>query len=198
MNDYELKDIKETFCRLFVLAVRYKMNLGAFTNALAKSDFISKIESGLYLDVAHKKVKTILFEISSNMVCEDISFGVYNDAYWCGEMYFDLHLKLHKSFAYLFLKLPFEKLIDMYPVYHEMDFSSLEEQFHHIEKEKTILRLLCEKHRCSLPKLSKATGISLNTLRRYNVADEYLYKGSFQSVIKIANYFDAPVNLFVE
>ena len=116
------------------------MNLGAFTNALAKSDFISKIESGLYLDVAHKKVKTILFEISSNMVCEDISFGVYNDAYWCGEMYFDLHLKLHKSFAYLFLKLPLEKLIDMYPVYHEMDFSSLEEQFHRVEKEKTILR----------------------------------------------------------
>ena len=79
-----------------------------------------------------------------------------------------------------------------------MDYSSLLEYFYEHEKEKTILRALCEQKRCSLTKLSQATGISPNTLSKYNASDESLYKGSFQNIIKIQNYFDCPVSLFIE
>ena len=126
----------------------------------------------------------------------DSSFGVYNDAYWCGISYYDLHLRLHKSFAYIFLKLPFEKLLDLYPVYHEMDFSALAEFFEEIAKAKTILRLLCESRKVSLSDISRATTVNLNSLKKYNSSDELLLAGSFQNIYKIGQFFDVPLSLF--
>ena len=198
MDSYEQKDVKEMFCRLFVLSASHEMNMYSFTYLLARSDFVRNIEKCNLTDIANKKVEELFFEISHNRLAEDDSYGVYNAAYWCGEAYYYLFNKLHKSFSYIFLKLPFEKLIDLYTIFHEMDYSSLLEYFNEHEKEKTILRALCEQNHCSIARLSKAIGVSPNTLSKYNASDESLYKGSFQSIIKIQTYFDCPVSLFIE
>ena len=79
-----------------------------------------------------------------------------------------------------------------------MDFSQLVEQFRIIEKETTILRLLCKSKGCTLKKISEKTMININTLVRYNSSDELLYKGSFQNIMKLVKYFDVQINLFVE
>ena len=63
--------------------------------------------------------------------------------------------------------------------------------------EKTILRLLCERKRCSLNDISKATTLSLSTLKKYNSSDELLYKASFQNISKLINYFEVSYLLFV-
>ena len=89
-------------------------------------------------------------------------------------------------------------MLDMYDVYHEMDFSALLECYNELEKEKTILRALCEEKHVSLSKLSKGTGISVNTLMKYNASDNALYKASFQNIIEIAAFLDAPISLFKE
>lgn len=198
MNSYEEKDVKETFCRLFVLATSHEMHMHSFTYHLSRSDFVKNIEKGHFVDIANKKTEELFFEICHNSLAEDDSFGVYNAAYWCGEAYFYLFNKLHKSFSYIFLKLPFEKLIDLYDIFHEMDYSSLLNYFNEHEKDKTILRVLCEQKCCSISKLSKAIGVSVNTLSKYNASDEALYKGSFQNIIRIQKYFDCPVSLFIE
>lgn len=198
MNSYEEKDVKETFCRLFVLAISREMNMYSFTHFLAKSDFVNSIEKGYFVDIVNKKVEELFFEICHNSIAEDDSFGTYNAAYWCGEAYYYLFNKLHKSFSYIFLKLPFVKLIDLYDIFHEMDYSSLLDYFYEHESDKTILRVLCEQKPCSLTKLSKAIGVSVNTLSKYNASDDALYKGSFQSIIKIQSYFDCPVSLFIK
>jgi transcriptional regulator with XRE-family HTH domain len=85
----------------------------------------------------------------------------------------------------------------MYPVYHEMDFSNLYEYFKELEQKKTILRLLCERYNSSLPKISESTGISLSTLSKYNEDDKHLYKGSFQYIFRIAEFFNVPITLFL-
>ena len=184
--------------RLFVTAIQNETNLTAFTRGLANSDFIKKIEADNYDDYFNKSIIEIFESITTSYIKEDDSFGIYNDAYWSGVCYFELYLKTRKPFSYLFLKLPLEKMLDIYPVYHEMDFSSLVEYFKQLEQEKTILRALCEEHRVSLSKISKATGISVNTLMKYNASDEALYKGSFQNIIEIVTYFDVPISLFVK
>ena len=43
-----------------------------------------------------------------------------------------------------------------------------------------------------------ATSININTLMKYNACDEALYNGSFQNIIKLALYFDAPISLFMK
>ena len=192
-NNYVLK---ETFARLFVIATTNKMNLSSFSCLLERSDFVSKIEAREYDDYFNKSLINIFYDITGITINNDNSYGVYDDAYWCGYSYFEIFLRTKKPFSYIFLKLPLVKMMDIYPIYHEMDISSLLEYFAKQEQEKTILRALCEQKRTSLPKLSTATGISLATLSKYNADDRALYKASFQNVIKIVNHFHAPVNLF--
>jgi len=192
-NNYVLK---ETFARLFVIATTNKMNLSSFSYLLERSDFVRKIETREYDDYFNKSLINIFYDITGITINTDNSYGVYNDAYWCGYSYFEIFLRTKKPFSYIFLKMPLVKMMDIYPIYHEMDISSLLEFFARQEQEKTILRALCEQIRTSLPKLSAATGIALTTLSKYNADDGALYKASFQNIFKIVNYFHAPINLF--
>ena len=198
MNDYELKTLEDLFARLFVIAIKNKINFNSFTNMLERSVFIYKIEENKYDDYFNASIERIFNDITGFSISVDCSYGIYNDAYWCGKSYFDLHYKLNKSFAYLFLKLPLEKLMDCYLVYHEMDFSSLVDFFNKTEKEKTILRLLCINNHCSLNDISKKTLIGISTLKKYNASDEALYNGTFQNIIKLICYFKVPYHLFIK
>jgi len=198
MNNYYLRIVQDAFARLFVLAVKQKMNLLAITINLENSEYVRFIEKGDYTSIANKDIKDIYQSIFGVALDKDDSAYTYNDAYWSGYSYFQLHLRTNKSFAYLFLKLPLARMLDMYPVYHEMDITQLEEEFHRLEKEKTILRSLCENGCISLSKLSDKTSISQSTLAKYNKDDEYLYNASFQNVIAIADYFNCPISLFKE
>ena len=198
MNNPDNKKTKELFSRLFVLGIDNKINFLAFTKSIEKSELVKTIEKGMYDDYLNKPLEEIFFDITGRTIDKDISYGVFNDAYWCGYMYFELHKKTHKSFAYIFLKFPLSKMIKAYPVYHEMDFSSLLDYYNVLDKEKTILRALCEEKGCSIPKLSQETGICKTTLSKYNASDESIYKASFQNIYKVACYFDVSFSLFVE
>jgi len=194
MNDYNIKDL---FARLFVLAIQNKINFYSFTHHLERSEFVLKIEENEYDDYFNKDILTIFFDITNNHIQSDTSYGIYNDAYWCGYQYFELHKSLHKPFSFIFLKLPLAKMIELYLIYHEMDFSSLLDYFDMVNKRKTILRLLCEQKGCSLTELSVKTGVNKATLSKYNASDDSIYKGSLENIYKIAKYFDYPISLFV-
>ena len=73
--------------------------------------------------------KNALSQVVDAVIVETSGFGIYNDAYWCGYSYFELQQRLKKPFSYLFLKLPLSKMMDIYPIFHEMDFSALLEFF---------------------------------------------------------------------
>lgn len=197
MNNLDSRTIKELFSRIFVLGVQNKINLHAFTKALERSEFVNKIELNQYDDYFNKPLEDIFFDITNMRIDKDESYGIYNDAYWCGYSYFEIHQRTKKSFAFIFLKLPLYKMMDLYPVYHEMDISSLLEYFHKLDKEQTILRLLCKEKKCSISKLSLVTGLNIATLKKYNASDECLYKGSFEAIYKIATYYSVPMSLFV-
>ena len=196
MSNLDLRMAKETFARLFVMAVQNEINFLAFTASLERSTFANLIEEDVYDDYFNTPLTRIFFDITKMHIEKDASFGIYNDAYWCGYSYFELQQRLKKPFSYLFLKLPLSKMMDIYPIFHEMDFSALLEFFEKEKDKKTILRALCEQRRCSLSKLSASTGINQATLSKYNADDEALLKGSFQNVYKISKYFNAPVSLF--
>ena len=198
MNDYEINNVRETFSRLFVLAVMNKMNFSAFTSMLEKSEYVNLIEKNEYNSLFDKPINSLFYEITGFMVSQDDSYGVYNDAYWSGQNYFDLHLKTNKSFSYIFLKLPFDKMMDIYTIFHEMDFTSLVDYFNKRCEEKTIVRLLCEKAKKSLNDISKETLIPLSTLKKYNESDGILYNASFQNISKLVSFFNVNYSLFIK
>ena len=197
MNDYEVRKIREIFARIFVIAIDNKINFYSFTNFLLKSEFLEQLEKDKYSKIFDMPIEDIFFSITGYDIEEDKSYGIYNDAYWSGQSYFDLHEKLHKSFAYLFLKLPLEQMINIYSIYHEMDFSLLCDYFLKVAKQKTILNILCRNKHCSLNDISIATSLSLNTLKKYNSSDDALFKASFQNIAKLVDFFDVDYSLFI-
>ena len=196
MSNLDTRKVKETFARLFVMAVQNEVNFMAFTKALERSVFANLIEANRYDDYFNSPLEDIFFDITRRRIDKDESFGVYNDAYWCGYSYFELQRRLKKSFSFLFLKLPLSKMMDIYSVFHEMDFSSLLGFFVEKDQMKTILRALCEEKKCSIRELSSATGINQATLSKYNASDDSLFRGSFENICKISKYFDVPLSLF--
>lgn len=197
LNKYLIDDVEITFSRLFVVATNRLTNPYSFTSNLFKSNFVSKLEEGDIDAICNISIEKAYFDVTNETIKDD-SYGIYNDAYWSGYSYFELFLQTHKPFSYLFLKLPLEKMLDIYEIFHEMDFTSLLEYFKKRETESTILGTLCKKKKCSLTKLKEATGISINTLSKYRSSDEILYKASFQNIYKIAKYFEVPISLFVD
>jgi DNA-binding Xre family transcriptional regulator len=158
---------------------------------------VNKLEEGDIDAICNISIEKAYFDVTNETIKDD-SYGIYNDAYWSGYSYFELFLQTHKPFSYLFLKLPLEKMLDIYEIFHEMDFTSLLEYFKKRETESTILGTLCKKKKCSLTKLKEVTGININTLSKYRSSDEILYKASFQNIYKIAKYFEVPISLFVD
>ena len=197
MNNYELYKIREVFSQLFVIAIKNKMNLDSFTFYLERSKLVYSIENDIYNDMIDTSLDYI-FHLITNYKVEDIDVdGIYNDAYWAGQSYFDLQQELKIPFSLLFLKLPLSKMLNIYPIYHEMDISSLVSYFISLNKEKTILRILCENKKCSLNDICKKTNIKLSTLKKYNESDSHLYSASFQNINKLVNYFNTTYSLFV-
>lgn len=196
MNSFDVKKVKELFARLFVLAIQNKINFSAFTKSLERSELVNNIEKNQYSDYFNNSLENIFFDVTNRRIEVDDSFGIYNDAYWCGYSYFELFQSTKKPFSFLFLKLPLSKLINIYSIYHEMDFSSLLDYFYRLDREKTVLRLLCEEKKCSITKLSIETGIGKAALSKYNASDDNLFKASFQAIYKIASFFDVPLSLF--
>lgn len=196
MSNLDVRKVKESFARLFVIATQNEVNLEAFTKALERSVFANILEANRYDDYFNSSLESIFFDITRRRIDKDESFGIYNDAYWCGYSYFEIQRRLKKSFSFLFLKLPLSKMMDIYPVFHEMDFSSLLQFFEEEDQKKTILRALCEEKKCSIRELSYATGINAATLSKYNASDESLFRGSFENIYKIAKHFDVPLALF--
>ena len=197
ITNLDIEVIKEVFSRLFVIAKQSNFNMHSFSYLLERSYFVKAIEKGQYDDYFNKSLETIFFDITNYKVSEENSYGIYNDAYWCGSSYFELFLRLNKPFNYLFLKLSLPEMFGLFSIYHEMDISSLINYFHYAEKKETIIRALCKRKHISLPKMSRETGIALTTLSKYNASDESLLKASFQAIYIISSYFDVSPTLFV-
>ena len=197
MNNYELYKTREVFSQLFVIAIKNKMNLDSFTFYLERSDLVLSTQKDIYSSKVDNNLKDLFYMITNYEVSNIEIEGIYNDAYWAGQSYFDLYQELKIPFSLLFLKLPLSKMLNIYPIYHEMDISSLVSYFISLNKEKTILRILCEKKKCSLSDISKKTNINLSTLKKYNESDSHLYSASFQNINKLVNYFNTTYSLFV-
>jgi len=186
------------FSRIFVLAIDSKLHPMVITNTLSNSPLLKDIELNNYSELSNNS-PAILFSHYFNIpVYDDISLFNYNNAYWCGSIYMSLFYKYRKPFSYIFLKLPLSKLLDMYPVYHEMDISGVYEIFESAMDNNSILTLLLEKHSMKLNELSNVTNVSINVLKKYKNNDSYIYKGSFNNLHRIALALNEPDNLFLE
>lgn len=124
-----------------------------------------------------------MFDINASNEYEYSPYDVYG---WLGYIYVHLFFDLKITFESLFITLPIDEAINMYPLYHEMDYlQSLE-----YVKSKIKYSLLDEIMTCrklSSLKLSRLSGVSCSTISalRYNKRD--INKLEASSLLKLSN-----------
>lgn len=177
--------------------ITYGLNEGysykSIEEHITSSIFINALENNEYnIESKITKVVELAFDVSLNGRPADISFkGLF-----FAESYIKLFLFFNKSFEYLFLYWPLSYFAEHYNIYHEMDFSSLRNDFASMVKETTLLKKLAVDRGIKLIEISKLTGINEYTIERYSRDDKYLYGASVDTVYKLATLFSVKENIF--
>ena len=197
-NDSRYFDVEDMFCNLFALAGNYRIKKDLFTRSIENHPFIVDIEKGDYQHAYERSLLDVFDDSLEFCLASNELENVVNDYYWVGKCYFYIQSETHKSFSYIFLKLPFEELYELFYPYHESDISHILDMFLEKEKEHTIIELLCKRRKISSQYLSKETGIPVSTLRKYRQKDEYLFKASFINIYLLTQFFSVPETLFLE
>lgn len=125
-------------------------------------------------------------------------FGRFNNCfYWVSEVYIRLFFKYKKSFSYLFLILPLKKCIEMFEIYHQMDFSQTYKEFEKYMEQYKILPMLIKKNNLTMKKLAKLTNINYNSIDAYCRSDLKLFGASFENIISLSKALDVNINIFL-
>lgn len=120
-----------------------------------------------------EKSNITLIAFSSNEEIYRNIFGDTDDGYkenlydvygWLGFIYCYLFLEFKITFEMLFIALPIETAIEMYPVYHEMDITQLKDYLLEVLRPSS-LSLIMKRRGFTMKKLSETTNIPLATIR---------------------------------
>ena len=124
-----------------------------------------------------------MFEINISNEYEYSPYDVYG---WLGYTYIRLFFDLKTTFESLFFVLPIDEAINMYPLYHEMDYLQTLEYLKGKVKY-SLLDVIMTYRKISSQKLSRLSGVSYSTITalRYGKRDINKLEGS--SLLKLSN-----------
>ena len=87
---------------------------------------------------------------------------------------------------------------DLFPLYHEMDFSHIVKEFKRLFEQESVFSKLLKKYKYSLNKISENTGISYETLYSIKQRRREAEKASFATIVKISNVFNVRPETIAE
>lgn len=198
MNDYYLYDYSNLLERVFSYAYKYRYSMDDLERSISYSSFFQEIEKDggkqppPISDI--KLVSSIYPEASSGI--DDLP--IFNQCLWASESYLWIQEATKLTFEAIFLYLPISKMFFYFPVYHEMDFSQIVNEFKRLFGEKTILSILLDKYGYSLKQLSEMTNIPYETLKSYKNRKRDIKKADVSLLYKLASFFHVRIETIAE
>ena len=122
----------------------------------------------------------------------------YNQCTWAAEAYIRIQNECHFTFELIFLYIPITKMYEYFPLYHEMDFSQIINEFRRLYSEKSVITLLLEKYSTSVQSISNYSDIPYATLYSLKQRRRDIKKLNIESVYKLSRYLDARIETISE
>lgn len=171
LHDDYIEKYQNTFSYLVGRAIEEKYNFNYIENTIALSKMCFELEHSNVTTIAfssEEKIYSDLFPLKDNVIDVDM-FGPYG---WLGIIYINLFLELKTTFQFLFYVLPIEEALNLYVLYHEMDYSQV---LDYVKKKikYSHLDVVMSKQKMSSVKLSELSGVSSATINaiRYQKRD---------------------------
>ena len=158
---------------------------------IAYSITFSEFEKSNVTHIAFDPNENIYKELfdDENNGYEENPYDIYG---WLGHVYIYLFLEFKITFEMLFIALPIETAIQMYPVYHEMDISQLKNYF--LERlQPSSLSLIMKKRNFTMKQLSERTNIPFATIRSLKLGYRDIDKLEVFKTVLIASALNVKI-----
>lgn len=181
--------------RILSVGYQYNCSTSAIERAISYSSFFQNVEK----DKNAINVDSILIkEIYKELDVDLMKTPIYNQCLWAAEAYIRIQQACRYTFELIFLYLPIKKMYDYFPLYHEMDFSQIIEEFKRLHKKESVLSLLVNKYKYSLVDISNSVGIPYDSLYSLKQRRRDIKKCNIMQSAKLANILNIRIETIAE
>jgi|GEM_PF-4807069 len=183
-DDYVEKYI-ETLSYLLERSISEDYSFDVIEKSIAYSTMINELEKSNITLIAFSSVEKNYKDIFPYKDNEFFISNIYGKYGWIAECYIRLFLKFQITFEVLFILFPIKEMIDLYPLYHEMSFSHVDD----LLREKithSYLDYIMKYKNLSNNDLVIMTGIPYGTINALRYAKRDINKLEAQSLLKIS------------
>ncbi|MCQ2793665.1 MAG: helix-turn-helix domain-containing protein [Bacilli bacterium] len=155
--------------------------------------------SGMSGEELAKLVASEFMDVSNLPIYEE-SFEK-SPEYWVGWVLAEYSWYSFKDFQRIFYAVDFEKILKMYPTYHEMDIARFVERMEVLVKKgtlKTNLRIIRELNNLSQSMLAKESGVSLRSIQLYEQRVNDIDKAQSHTLFKLAKILHCSIEDLLE
>ena len=183
--------------RIFFYGFKNEYSYSFIEYQTTNSEMISSLEKNDNRFLYRKNFVELIEDIyGEEQIKQEDAISTNSMTEWLAEAYLRLFYKYNKCFEYLFLYVPLEVMVNLFDIYHEMDWNQLYSYFEFKVKEKSLLNTLILKNKISKTKLSVLSGISLSTINYYCLNDKNIYEAKYQNIYSLATALDVNPLVF--
>ncbi len=172
-------------------SIAYGYSFSFIERTIAYSKAFSEFEKSNVTKIAFSSNESIYSEMF-----DDANDGYIENPYdiygWLGYVYINLFLKLKITFEMLFIALPIDTAIKMYPLYHEMDITHLENYLAE-ELFPSSLSLIMKKRNMTMEQLSEKASIPFATIRSLKLGYRDINKLEVYKTLLIAHALNVKI-----
>lgn len=166
MKSVNLNEIKNKFGYLLSYAhLQCGMNDASINARIEQSEFFDFLEDDNLNTFLSKSPADICFN-EFKIKAKTISDSFVNEYVYAGECYISIAISLSIPLRKLFLLFPLERMIELFPTYHEMAPFRIIERVNEEISNVTAFKILLDRSGYSVLTISKITGIDRNYLSR--------------------------------
>ena len=183
-DDYIEKYI-ETLCYLLERATSEGYSVNVIEKSIAYSTMINELEKSNITLMAFSSIEKNykdIFPYKDNYHFVSNIYGIYG---WIAECYIRLFLKFQITFETLFIVLPINDMLGIYPLYHEMSFSHIDDLFRD-RVTYSYLDCIMKYKNISNNDLSGMTGIPFSTINALRYGKRDIGKLESQALLKLS------------
>ena len=152
---------------------------------ISYSSLINELEKSNSTLIAFSSMEKIYSDIFKDYD-NDYEFNIYDMFGWIGYTYMHLFLSLQITFEALFYLIPIDEMMNLYKLYHEMDYSQVLDYVKN-KVDHSLLNVVMSKKEISSKSLSDKTGISVATITALRYGKRDINKLEAHKLLLIAN-----------
>ena len=198
MNNIYLEEYSNLLERVLSTGYLFRYSHSSIERMVSYSTYFQNVEKDVDGFAPIINSSSLIKEVFPGAKINIIDVPMYNQCLWASEAYLRIQGATGLTFECIFLYIPINKMYEYFPLYHEMDFSQIIDEFNRLYSLNSVLSVAIKRYHFPLKELSKRTGLSYNTLYSVKQRRRDIGKLNVEDAIKIANVLHIRIETLIE